>query len=109
VTPAERAARAQRAQGALDEFLTPLFTDIRSTYSARLIEIASTELNRDKRTDKITALSNALRIVEQLEAGMVAIVKDGEVARSDLLHAAKIEDMTPSQRRLLGFAPGWNR
>lgn len=101
----ERIARANRAQSALDEFLSPMFAELRSAYTERLVEVSNTELARDKRTDKITALSNALKIVSTLESGMNEAVRDGELARVDRLRAEKIEKMTAPQRRLLGIAP----
>lgn len=105
MTEADRIARAHRAQAALDEFLSPMFAELRSAYTDRLVEVSNTELARDKRADKITALSNALKIVSTLEAGMNEAVRDGELARVDKLRAEKIEKMTAPQRRLLGVAP----
>jgi hypothetical protein len=63
------------------------------------------ELSRDKRADKITALSNALKILGQLENGMKAAILDGDLAQQEKLKAEKIEQMTAPQRRLLGIAP----
>lgn len=105
MTPQQRIARAHRAQAALDEFILPILAETRATYSKRLVEIASTELSRDKRTDKITALSTAVRILDELEEGMKAHLLDGELATQEKLRADKIEKMTPSQRRLFGLVP----
>lgn len=106
MTPeAERIARATRAQAAWDEFVAPLLNELRVTYSERMVDVANSELNHAKRADKITALSNAVRILAQLEGGMKAIIMDGEIARRDELRADKIEGMTRAQRRLLGVAP----
>jgi hypothetical protein len=105
VTEAQRIARAHRAQGAWDEFFAPMLTEIKNAYSERIVEIANTELSRDKRSDKITALSNALKVVAALEGGMLEVIRDGELARADKLRAEKVEKMTAPQRRLLGIAP----
>ena len=105
MTPTERLARAQRAEAAYTEFFEPMIDELKNVYSERLVEIANTELNRDQRADKITALSNALKILATLDNGMQAIVKDGEMAASDIAKADKIERMTKPQRRLLGIAP----
>lgn len=107
MTEAERIARGQRASSAWSEFIAPIVAEMRSTYTERLVEIANTELHRDKRGDKITALSNALRILSQLENGMIAAIRDGDLARQETLRARKIESMTAPQRRLLGIAPGY--
>jgi hypothetical protein len=105
MTEAERIARAHRAQSALDEFLDPMFAELDAEYTARMIEVANSELSRDKRADKITALSNALKITRTLRSGMQEIIRDGELAHRDKLRADKIEQMTAPQRRLLGIAP----
>lgn len=105
MTEQERIARADRAQRAWDEFFAPMISELKSVYGDRLVEVANIELARDKRADKITALSNALKIVTTLEAGMLEAIKDGEVARVDKLRSEKIEQMTEPQRRLLKVIP----
>lgn len=105
VTEAERIARAHHAKAALDEFLNPMFDEIEAEYTARLVEVANIELSRDRRADKITALSNALKITRTLRSGMQAIVADGDVAMRSKLKAERIEQMTAPQRRLLSIAP----
>ena len=74
---------------------------MREEYRDRMVSVATTELATAARSDKITALSMALRIVDTIESGMLATIKDGEVARQDKLKAEKIEQMTDAQRRLL--------
>ena len=105
MTEIERIARAQRAQNAWDEFFAPMVGELKSAYIERLAEVANTELSRDKRADKITALSNALKILSTLESGMMEIIRDGELARAGKLRTEKVEKMTAPQRRLLGMAP----
>jgi hypothetical protein len=104
MTPEQRIARAHNAQRAWDEFVAPVLTKMRETYADRIVEIAATELSRDKRTDKITALSNVVRILDQVEAGMREAIRDGDVANAEKLRADKIEGMTAPKRRLLGMA-----
>lgn len=105
MTPQERIARAERAQRAYDEFLQPIFDEISETYAARLVEIASTELDSRKRADKVTALSFGLRIKGELEQGIKAVIEDGPIAEQDKLRANKLERMTPEQRRIFGLVP----
>jgi hypothetical protein len=105
VTEAERIARAHRGKAAFEEFFEPMLDELQNAYSERLVEVANTELNPAKRADKITALSNALKILTNLEAGMKAIVTDGELALKDKARTDKIEQMTAPQRRLLGVVP----
>lgn len=97
----ERLARAERAQDAWDEFMAPMFVNLREEYSSRIAEIASTELHPGNRSDKITALSNALKIVGILESGMREVMRDGELARAEELRAQRIEGMSDPQQRLL--------
>ena len=105
MTEAERIARAQRASSAYSEFIEPMLAELRQVYGERLIEVANTELDASKRADKITALSNALKIIETLDSGMAVAIQDGEMASRDKLRADKIESMTRPQRRLLGIGP----
>lgn len=105
MTPAQIMARAQRADQAWAEFFEPMIAEMKAEYSARMIEVASTELNAARRADKITALSHALKIVGNLESGMRQIVRDGEVASREMIRAEKIESMTAPQRRLFSIAP----
>lgn len=107
MTPEERIARAYRASKAWEEFFGPMIGELKSAYSERLVDIANIELSRDKRTDKITALSNALKILSTLEAGMQEAIADGDVARTEKLRSERVEQMTKPQRRLLNIAPGW--
>lgn len=102
---AHRIGRAHRAQAALDEFLTPMFDALEAEYTARMIEIANTELSRERRTDKITALALALKIVRTTRSGMNEYVRDGELARDSKLRAQSVEKMTAPQRRLFAIGP----
>lgn len=104
MTDAQRAERGRRAQMAWDEFIHPIITETRNVYGDRLVEIASTELDRDKRTDKLTALSTALRILEQVEAGLHSVIVDGGMAHQSRLKAQEIEKLSPAKRRFLNMA-----
>jgi hypothetical protein len=85
---------ATARKSAWDEFFAPMIDEMRSTYAERIVELANLELSRDKRADKITALSNAIKILDQLEGGMLAAIRDGEMAQQEKLKAEKIEQMT---------------
>lgn len=101
----QRIERARRAKAAYDEFVSPALEEIRNAYGDRIVEIASTELNRDKRTDKLTALSTALRILEQVEGGLQTIIVDGQMAHQSKMRAAEMEQLSPARRRFLNMVP----
>ena len=103
----ERISRGARAQGAWDEFFGPMIRELKEEYTARIVEIANSELQRDRRADKLTALSNALRITDALSNGMLAIIRDGDLARQELAHHKKVEGMTTPARRLLNISPSF--
>jgi len=105
VTPEQRIARAHRAQGAWDEFVAPVIEAIIDTYRQRIVDLANSELDTRKRADKLTALSNAIRIAENIRSGLTEAIRDGELANVERLKAEKVEKMTAPQRRLLGIAP----
>jgi hypothetical protein len=64
-------AKPQRGQRAAlcGEFITPILDETRNGYLSRIAEIAATELNPKVRTEKITALSIALKVLGNLTNG----------------------------------------
>lgn len=104
MTEAERIAKAHQAKSAW-EIVEPILNDMDAEYTRRIAEVANTELSRDKRADKLTALSNALRISGNIRSGLQAAIMDGEVAQRDKLRSDRIEKMTAPQRRLLQIGP----
>lgn len=105
ISDAERKARGERAATYRDEFLAPIIEENRSAYQARIIEIATTELNPRKRSEKLTALSVAIKVLGNIENGLNAIVQDGDMAAKNLLRTDVIEKMGRGERRLLEIAP----
>lgn len=101
MTDAERLARAHRAQSALDEFLSPMFADLRDEYLKRIAEVATTELASQARTDKIATLSVALKVVDTLKSGMAEIVMDGQLASRSKARADEVANMSDARQRLL--------
>jgi hypothetical protein len=100
VTPQERIERGGRAKRALDEFLQPAFDVAASEYAARLKEVAARE---PWAANKIAALANALRIVEEVQGQITGIVYDGEHAKQGKARAEVIEQLSPAKRRLLNI------
>ena len=107
MTEPERIARAHRAQSALDEFLSPMFAELRDEYTARLTEVARTELNAQRRAEGVGMLAVALKVVDTLEAGMVEIVRDGELAKRSKARADEIANMSDARQRLLKIGGGY--
>lgn len=105
MTEAERIARANRAQAALDEFLAPILDEVEQTYLKRLREVSTTDYGLKSRSDKQTALSFALSVVDAVRSGMSEVILDGKVARDSQLRAERMETMTDPQKRLLGLTP----
>ena len=105
-TLAHRLNAARQAESAW-EVVQPILDEIDAEYTARMVEVANTELSRDKRADKLTALSNALKISANLRSGLQAAMMDGEVAQRDKLRADRIEKLTAPQRRLLKLGTGY--
>jgi hypothetical protein len=101
---AEAAARGQRAQ-LCDEFIGPILKEVRGGYMDRMAEIAATELNPKARSEKITALSIALKVLGNVENGLNSAIEAGKVAQQSILKADKIERMGVSERRLLDIVP----
>lgn len=103
----EAVARGTRALQYRQEFLGPIIDNQRQAYTTRIAEIASTELDPKVRSEKLTALSLALRVLENVSSGIDAAIRDGEIAAQNMAKAENVERMTPDKRRLLRFAPGY--
>lgn len=97
---AQRVERAARAQQALDEFFAPAMARARESFSARLKDICARE---PWAADKIAAMANAIRILEELGRDIEGAIRDGDEAAQSLLRAEKYERLTPARRRLLGI------
>lgn len=103
LTDSQRVARGQRAQKAIEEFVGPVFAEARQEYSQRIAEVAATELHPTIRADKITTLSLAIRVLNEVENGVTAVMRDGEHARSQMIRAERIEQLTDAQQRLINI------
>ena len=101
---AETAARGQRAQ-LTAEFVRPILDETRDGYMRRMAEIAATELNPRRRTEKITALSIALKVLQNLDNGLNAAIEAGRVAEKSILRSDEIEKMGAEQRRIFDLVP----
>jgi hypothetical protein len=105
MTEAQAAARGIRARDYRDEFLGPILDDMRAAYANRIVEIASKEHDPKARADKLTSLSVALRILENIAGGIDAAIMDGEIAEKNMLKVEHIEKMSAPQRRIFNIAP----
>lgn len=105
MTDAQKVARGQRAEKCLEEFVTPEFDYARRHYLDRIVEIAASELNPKTREEKITTLSLAIRVLDEVESGIARVFKEGEHVRAQLIKAERLEELTDPQRRLLAIAP----
>jgi hypothetical protein len=105
ISDAEARARGERAQTLRDEFLAPILGEIRDSYAQRIVEVATKELDPKRRTEAVTSLSVAIRVLDNIESGLNAFIHDGEVAAKSQLRAERIEKMPHGQRRLLSIAP----
>lgn len=105
VTEAERIARAHRAKSAWDEFISPVLEEVEAAYLKRLRDVSTGEYSYKLRSDKQTALSTALTILQSVRSGLNEAMLDGELAERSKLRAEAVEKMTAPQRRLLNIGP----
>ena len=102
LTDSQKVERAKRARDAIDEFFAPALARAHAAFSARLKEICARE---PWATDRIAAVANAIRILEELGKDLEAAIRDGDAAAEALLRAERYERLTPARRRLLGIGP----
>jgi hypothetical protein len=100
---AERLARGHRAKAAWEEFVEPIIAGMKSEYTRRIADAAISELHPGNRSDKITTLAVGLRVAENIESGIKAIITDGDLAQRDKVRADNVERMSDAQRRLLNI------
>jgi hypothetical protein len=105
LTDAQRVARGHRARQCLDEFVTPEFSYARQVYLARMADVAATELHPQLRADKLTTLSLAVRVLDEVERSISGVMHEGEHVRAEMIRAEKLESLTDAQQRLLRIAP----
>lgn len=101
MTPQERIRRAELAKQAL-EFTAPAFDVLTESYIEKIKLIASAS---PWDADKITALAQAVRVVEVAREQIELLVSDGVEAHAEEDFARKYVEMAASDRRLLGIAP----
>lgn len=93
-------ARGDRAYHAR-EFVGPILDELRQGYRDRIVEVASKELNAKRRNEALHALSVAMRIVDQFDGALQAIIEAGDLEKNRNLKAENIEGLGKSERRLL--------
>ena len=100
LTDNQRIERATRAQQAIDEFFAPAMARAHDAFAARLKDICARE---PWAAEKIAAVANAIRILEEIGRDLEAAVHEGEEAGQRRLRAEKYEKLTPARRRLLNI------
>lgn len=98
--PRQRIDRGRRAAEAVTDFVNPAFVHAHDTYLARMKELVSRE---PWALDKIGALVTAMRVLEVVQADMVALIQDGDVATRELARVEKLASIPEAKRRLLGI------
>lgn len=98
---AQRIERARRADMAMEEFMGPAFEFARTAYMDRLAQIAAAE---PWATDKIAKLAIATRILDEVKGQIVAVIHDGDVAKSEMIRAEQIEKIPHAKRKILGLS-----
>ena len=100
LSESQRVERAARATRAIEEFFAPALARAHESFSVRLKDICARE---PWAADRIAAVANAIRILEELGKDLEAAIHDGDAAARSLLRAEKYERLTPARRRLLGI------
>lgn len=102
---AELAARGERADICYREFIGPAIVAQRSAYVGRMAAIAVEELNPKARAEKITTLATAIKILDNIDQAIRALVEDGKVAQAAMLKVDYVDRMSAPRRRLFEFSP----
>ncbi len=102
-TTTDRMNRAQRANEAMVEFIGPALEVMRTDYMDKLRDVAAKHPMRGEPLAMVEKLSTALKIVDQIEVQMRALIADGTVAQADADRASNIARLNTEQRRYAGY------
>jgi len=93
-----RLARAEQADAAMKQFLSPAFDVVRAEYLEKLGEIAAKPLTADMRAG-MEKLALAVKVVDVVRAQLTSLIMDGKIAHADLRRADKIASLPTEKRR----------
>lgn len=100
MTPHERAARADRAKLALQEFLAPAFDHVETEWYENLIKTAG---STDPRAPEIiTRLTAGVKAVRVVRAQIEAIIAEGGMAEAEITREAQLSKMSGHMRSVVG-------
>ena len=91
---------AERAKASWNEFVGPCFQVVRAGYAVGLAEYAA---RCPEDTKRITKLAQAIKVLDDVESQMMAIIAQGVVAENDAKRAQQIAKIRPSMRQLIGL------
>ena len=91
-----------RAQIALDDFVKPAFTEVRAGYLVEMANMAVLPMTADNRIG-FEKLAQAIRVLDAVEAQIVALASAGRVAEQAIDRAARMDQMSPEQRRFAKY------
>ncbi|GEM70952.1 hypothetical protein SAQ01S_07180 [Sphingomonas aquatilis NBRC 16722] len=98
-----RLARAERADAAMQEFVGPALATIRSEYAEKLMEIVAKHPMRGEPLAMVEKLGTALKIVDQIEIQMRALIADGDAAKFEAARADQMARLNTEQRRYVNY------
>lgn len=96
--PLTRIAESDAAKAAWDRFIGPAFATLRADYMGKLTTEATKPME-GRALQAVQNLSIALRITNEVEAQMKALIADGQAAQADMERSNNIARMSPEQRR----------
>ena len=91
-----------RAQIALDDFVKPAFTEVRAGYLVEMADMAVLPMTTENRVG-FEKLAQAMRVLDAVEAQIVALASAGRVAEQAIDRAARYDQMSAEQRRFANY------
>ncbi len=98
-----RIADAEAARSAMDRWLGPAFDIVRADYLKKLVEVASKPMTADARAG-MEKMAIAIKVVDAVQAQIMAVVNDGGVARNEHQYAEQIARIPVEKRKILGMS-----
>lgn len=100
MTAHDRVARADRAQVALSEFLSPAFDHVEREWYEKLVATAGS--TDPRAAEIITRLTAGIKAIRVVRAEIEAVVSDGAAAGAEIAREAQLSRISDYQRSVIG-------
>lgn len=100
---ADRVTTGEQARAAWDQFVGPACALLRAEYATKLSKIAGERAMTGEALKQVEKLAMAIKVVDQVEAQIAAVIGDGRTAQADMERAGNMARLSTEERRYAGY------